>query len=168
MRRLNKHGNVQCDVKRVFLLFRCNAPSIKKERILFGIQWIYTLNMWFESPFYSTGGTMLPWHIHGRLLASPRFTSVCVNHKCYNKLIVEPFVHSLITTQWGTAKRGWISVYKRYKQDNMFGGICFVALYFLFNEVICIMDALLNLPTLRKTLKLRKTRRQSHSSKGLS
>lgn len=44
-----------------------------------------------------------------------------------------------------------MSVYKCYKQDSMFGGVCFFSVHFLFNEVICIMSALLNLPTLRKT-----------------
>lgn len=55
------------------------------------------------------------------------------------------------------------NVYKCYKQDNMFGGICFVATHFLFNESIYIMSALLHLPTLRKTLE--RSRRQQHSSK---
>lgn len=44
-----------------------------------------------------------------------------------------------------------MSVYKCYKQDSMFGGVCIFSVHFVFNEVICIMSALLNLPTLRKT-----------------
>lgn len=44
-----------------------------------------------------------------------------------------------------------MNVYKCYKQDSMFGGVCFFSMHFLFNEVIYIMSALLNLPTLRKT-----------------
>lgn len=44
-----------------------------------------------------------------------------------------------------------MSVYKCYKQDGMFGGVCLFSMHFLFNEVIYIMSELLNLPTLRKT-----------------
>lgn len=42
-----------------------------------------------------------------------------------------------------------MSVANCYKQDNMFGGICFAAMHFLFNESICIMVALLSFSTLR-------------------
>lgn len=45
---------------------------------------------------------------------------------------------------------GGLNMRKRYRQDSMFGGVCFFSMRFLFNEVIYIMSALLNLPTLRR------------------
>lgn len=44
-----------------------------------------------------------------------------------------------------------MNVHKCNKQASVFGGVYFFSMHFLFNEVIYIMSALLNLPTLRKT-----------------
>lgn len=52
-----------------------------------------------------------------------------------------------------------MNVYKCYKQDSMFRGACFLSMHFLFNEVIYIMSALLNLPTLGKLLNQKKITR---------